>query len=126
MGACQRASDTHHAEEPVILHESDDGTIEVELKPKAMERIDLQVATVVEREMSAPVLVVPYSALLYDAHGDTWVYVETKERFFKRHAVTVERIEGDEVFLSAGPEVGASVATVGVVEIYGSEFKVGH
>ncbi len=70
--------------------------------------------------------VIPYSALLYDIHGKTWIYKSPEPLTFIRHQVEVERIEGDEAVLSDGPPAGTGVVTVGVAELYGTEFKVGH
>ena len=70
-------------------------------------------------------LSVPYSAIIYDKHGDTWVYTSLKQLVFIRQNVTVETIERDLALLSKGPKVGTNVATVGVSELYGSELGVG-
>jgi hypothetical protein len=70
--------------------------------------------------------VIPYGALLYDPQGQTWVYVSPEPLVFVRQAVAVERIDGDRVILTEGPEVGTQVVTVGAPELYGTEFGVGH
>jgi hypothetical protein len=70
--------------------------------------------------------VVPYPSMLYDAEGQTWTYVNTKPMTYERTAITVESIEGDDVVLTEGPPVGTLVVTNGAVEIFGTEFKVGH
>ena len=69
--------------------------------------------------------VLPYSALIYDLNGDTWIYVSPEPLVFMRHPVTVEYIEGDRVILSDGPPVGTIVATVGVPELYGADTGIG-
>jgi len=71
-------------------------------------------------------IVVPYSAILYDAHGDTWVYTSPSPLVFVRHRVKVDHIEGDRAVLSEGPAVGTTVVTVGAAELLGTEFEVGH
>jgi hypothetical protein len=70
--------------------------------------------------------VVPYSALIYDPDGDTWVYTSPKPRTFVRYEVEVDYIEGDMAVLDEGPPTGTVIAVVGVAELYGAEFKVGH
>jgi hypothetical protein len=40
---------------------------------------------------------------------------------YERQAITVDSIEGDQVFLSDGPEAGANVVTLGATELFGSE-----
>lgn len=70
--------------------------------------------------------VVPYSALIYDPHGQTWIYTSPKPRTFVRHKVEVDYIQGKVAVLKDGPPTGTVVASVGVAELYGTEFKVGH
>lgn len=101
----------------------------VTLSERAMERLDLQTSEVAERltsRLSTPGLSVPYSAVLYDTEGRTWVYTSPEARNFVREEVVVEYIEGDAAVLSSGPAVGTVVASVGVAELYGTEFEVGH
>lgn len=99
----------------------------VTLTERAAERIDLRTEPVREKLVGEERLkVVPYSSLIYDPHGGTWVYTQTSPRSFVRAAVDVDYIEGDAVYLKHGPPVGTVVASVGVAEIYGTEFEVGH
>jgi cobalt-zinc-cadmium efflux system membrane fusion protein len=67
-------------------------------------------------------LVVPLSALVRDAHGGTWVYVNTSQHAYVRQRVFVDRVVGDLAALTSGPKVGAKVVTQGVAELYGAEF----
>ncbi len=100
----------------------------VTLTAKAMERIDLKTDLVREQPVSRSASarkVVPYSSLIYDAHGQTWVYTSPEPGTFIRHKVDVDYIEGDLVVLDAGPPTGTVVASVGVAELYGAEFHVG-
>jgi hypothetical protein len=101
----------------------------VTLTEKAIERIDLQTAEVTQQVMSrssAAVSCVPYSALIYDPEGRTWVYTSDEPGSFVRAEVVVEYIEGDLAVLASGPAVGTVVASVAVAELYGTEFEVGH
>lgn len=70
--------------------------------------------------------VVPYSSLLYDGSGHTWVYVSPEALTYIREAVEVEYIEGDQAFLLNGPGAGTKVVSVGAAELFGAEFEVGH
>lgn len=69
--------------------------------------------------------IVPYSAVLYDLNGDTWTYTSPEPLTFIRHPISVEYIEGDTAVLLDGPPSGTEVVTVGVAELYGTEFGVG-
>lgn len=66
-------------------------------------------------------IVVPYSAVYYDAEGTGWVYVNPEPLVFERKRINVERIEGDFAVLSDSPPVGTRVVTVGAALLYGAE-----
>lgn len=70
--------------------------------------------------------IVPHSAVIYGAHGETWVYTSPEPLIFVRQPVTVDYVEGDLAVLAEGPPAGTAIATVGVPEIFGAEFEVGH
>ena len=109
-----------------VEHISGSDLSRVTLTKRAMERIDLQ-TTKVEAAMNGSTrLVVPYSSIIYDDHGGTWVYTSPEPRTFVRHKIEVASIKGDHVYLASGPPVGTVVASVGVAELYGTEFAVGH
>ena len=74
---------------------------------------------------SMPRKLIPHAALLYDAHGDTWVYTNPAPLVFVRQHISVNYIEGDRVVLFAGPPTGTAVVTVGAAELYGAETGVG-
>ena len=95
----------------------------------AMQRIGVELGQVIETRATrsgAKQKTVPYASLIYDPHGDTWVYVSPEDRTFIRTHITVDYIEGDTVVLKEGPTTGSKVVTVGAAEVYGAEFEVGH
>jgi len=101
----------------------------VTLTVRAIERIALKTDEVREQRASRSAALrraVPYSSLIYDAKGATWVYTSPEPRTFVRHKVEVAYIEGKTAFLTDGPPAGTVVASVGVDELYGTEFGVGH
>jgi hypothetical protein len=69
-------------------------------------------------------IVIPYSAVIYDTHGETWVYTNPEPLVFVRHPIVIDYIEGDLAFLSVGPPSGMAVVTVGGAELYGAETGV--
>ena len=94
----------------------------ITLTEKAAERLGLETAPVLSQQVDgAERLVIPYAALLYDPSGVTWVYVNVEPLVFVRQAIVVDSIQGDDVFLSEGPEAGANVVTLGATELFGSE-----
>jgi len=96
----------------------------VTLTAKAAQRLDVQTAEV--RQDSTGRSIVPYAALLYDTVGATWVYVSPQPLTFMRHAVKIDAIRGDSVYLTEGPAVGTKVLTMGVPQVFGAEAGVGH
>lgn len=70
--------------------------------------------------------VVPYSSVIYDEHGNTFVYTSPEPLTYVRAPVTIDFIEDDVAVLTDGPPNGTKVVSVGAVELYGTEFEVGH
>jgi len=69
--------------------------------------------------------VIPYAAVLYDAHGKEWVYTSPEPFVFVRRPIRIDAIVGDDVILADGPPAGVAVVTIGAAELYGTEFGVG-
>jgi hypothetical protein len=70
-------------------------------------------------------LVVPYSAIVYDIHGGTWVYEQTAPNVFVRRRVEVENVTNEKAILRRGPAPGTKVVYVGAAELFGTEFGGG-
>jgi uncharacterized protein YceK len=90
----------------------------VTLTEDAAKRLDIQTVAV---RGNGERIVIPYAAILYDTEGNTWIYTNPEPLIFVRSPITVDRIEGEEAFLSAGPPSGTAVVTVGATELFGSE-----
>jgi len=133
LAACQQVAGKVEAEHPAQVTRID-GTehSSVTLTEKAIQRLGLKTEQVREEKVTrknqllGDRKLVPYSALIYDSHGQTWVYTSPSARTFVRHKVEVDHIQGDVAILKDGPATGTVVASVGVAELYGTEFKVGH
>lgn len=101
------------------------GTVnQITLTAKAAQRLGMTTANVVAGPSSGE-LSIPYSSLLYDPDGKTFVYTSPKNLVFTRAEVTVERTTAGTVVLSAGPAVGTAVVTVGAAELFGVDTGVG-
>jgi hypothetical protein len=70
--------------------------------------------------------VVPHSAVIYGAHGESWVYTSPEALTYLRHPISIDYIDEDLAVLSDGPPAGTEIVTVGVAELFGTEFEVGH
>lgn len=70
--------------------------------------------------------VVPWSAVLHDIHGGTWVYEDLGDHTYARRRVEVKDVVGDLAVLARGPEPGTSVVVTGAMELYSTEFGTAH
>ena len=130
LSACTQESaeaDSAGAEPAKVEHLEGSDVSRLTLTAKAAERLGIQTKPVIRgpvrgRQRS----VIPYSAVLYDAKGDAWVYVNPEPNTYVRERITVEFIEGGQAVLTKGPAEGSPVVTVGAAELYGTEFGVGH
>lgn len=96
------------------------------LTADAATRIGLQTATVQQKQAAdTSRMVVPYAAVIYDLHGDTWVYTNPSPLTYVRAPIDVASIDGDQAVLLKGPPVGAVIVTVGAAELFGAELGVG-
>ena len=92
------------------------------LTAEAAKRLDLQTMAVREQEINgAQRIVIPYAAVLYEANGNTWVYVSIKPLTFVRQAIVIDYIDGDQAILSEGLDSDAIVVTTGAAELFGTE-----
>jgi hypothetical protein len=69
--------------------------------------------------------IIPYAALFYDLHGETWAYTSPEPLQYLRQPISVDYIDGELAVLLEGPPVGTQVVTVGVAELWGAETGIG-
>ncbi len=96
---------------------------QVTLTADAAQRIALVTGEITAGEGDETVI--PYGAVIYDPDGLSWAYVVKGDNVFIREEIGIDRIEGDQAFLTTGPGVGTSVAVVGVAELFGAETGIG-
>lgn len=134
LAGCGQAATTGNAaakEDPVEIDEvaGATGLHRITLTDHAARRLGIETVEVGSAQGGRTQ--VPYSSLIYDAAGKAWTYIVVSSPLvFQRHPVTVDQIvsdtAGDYVLLMDGPPLGASVVSVGVAELFGAEFSVGH
>jgi hypothetical protein len=130
LSACTQESaeaDSPATEPAKVEHVEGSDVSRLTLTAKAAERLGIQTKPV----LTGPVRgrqrsVIPYSAVLYDAKGDTWVYVNPEPLTYVRERIIVDFIQRSQAVLTDGPAPGTAVVTVGAAELYGTEFGVGH
>lgn len=80
-----------------------------------------RVGVTMTRKGDAVSLTVPWSAVIHDIHGGTWVYEQTAERTYARRRVTVRYVTGSDAVLASGPAQGTLVVVAGAAELFGTE-----
>ncbi|HET9218348.1 MAG TPA: efflux RND transporter periplasmic adaptor subunit [Terriglobia bacterium] len=68
---------------------------------------------------------IPWSAVVLDTNGGTWVYQMLGDRHYARRRVSVDHSAGGRAFLTAGLAVGTPVVAEGAAELWGFEFGTG-
>ena len=69
--------------------------------------------------------IVPFSSVIYDPTGGTWVYTSPEPLEYVRHLITVDYIDGDIAVLSDGPPTDMAIVAIGAAELFGLEFGIG-
>jgi hypothetical protein len=125
LGGCAGAvRDKHSIVEPMTLEEVESGVIpRVMLTERAAQRLDIQTVLV---EQSEELLVVPSDAILVDETGTFWLYISPEPLVFLRYQIGIDHDDGEQAFLTDGPDPGTPVVIVGVPELYGAETGIGH
>ena len=85
-------------------------------------RLGQKVEVSVPLRDSGDSLVVPWSAVIHDIHGGTWVYQRTAPQTFVRQRVAVRYVSNTLAVLASGPPPGALIVADGAAELYGTEF----
>jgi len=89
-------------------------------------RLGERVVVTVPTRAAVESLVVPWSAVVHDISGGTWLYEQVGPQQFVRRRVELLAVTGEVAALARGPQVGAQVVTHGASELYGVEFGAGH
>jgi RND family efflux transporter MFP subunit len=66
-------------------------------------------------------LTIPWSAVVLDIHGGTWVYEQVGPHRYARVRVVVGYTHGADAVLASGPSAGAKIVTAGALELFGAE-----
>jgi hypothetical protein len=112
---------------PVKVEQADGAeTATVELTEQAVDRLDLQTATVRDEQVAGQQRkVIPYAAVIYDPEGQAWTFTNPQPLTYVRERISVDQISGDMAVLTDGPAAGTTVVTTGAAELYGAELGIG-
>jgi hypothetical protein len=123
LAACGSSTTEEAAEQPAVVKQvKGTGVKLVILSTSAAKRLGVQLTTVRRAGSGTHRTAIPYSAVLYDANGDTWTYTSPKHLVFVRRDIAVASVDGDVAILTKGPPVGTPVVAVGSTEIWGVEY----
>ena len=123
LAGCQTSASGSEAEEAIaaaasVETDASGGPAKLTLTDEALDRLRLETSPV---QGSGGEMVVPYAAVIYDADGGTWTFVELERGVYQRQAITIATVDGETVRLSAGPPPGTPVVTVAAAELVGVE-----
>jgi hypothetical protein len=123
LPACSTSTATTTAEAPAKVEAIAGSKVKsVTLTQRASERLGIKVAPVAD---NAGAKVVPYSAVVYDSEGSTWVYAVRQPLTYVRESIAIVDIAANNARLSSGPAVGTAVVVEGAAMLYGTELGVG-
>jgi len=80
-------------------------------------------AATIPTDVASDRLLVPFSAVLWDAQGGTWLYVRSGDDEFRRQRVELGRRLGTDVVIERGLKKEDEVVIEGAQTLYGEEFK---
>jgi membrane fusion protein, heavy metal efflux system len=70
---------------------------------------------------AAESLVIPWSSIVFDINGGTWVYEQVGDRKFTRKRVTIHHTVDAIAVLGNGPSPGTKIISEGAAEVFGAE-----
>ena len=88
-------------------------------------RVGEKVSVMLAQKNAEANLLVPFSAILYDIHGGTWVYAKTAPQVYSRRRVALHHVADGLAVLTRGPAADTEVVIIGAAEIFGTEFGGG-
>jgi hypothetical protein len=110
-------------EKAAKVEKAEGGESKVILLEEAAKRLGIETAEVAA--LPAGRESVPYSAVIYDAEGHSWVFTSGEELSYVKAPITIDRIDGDTAILAEGPPVGTAVVSQGAEELFGVEDGIG-
>jgi hypothetical protein len=125
VAGCAKVPGEEESGEKAAKVEKIEGTDQskVILLEEAAKRLGIETAAV--SELDAHHEAVPYSAIIYDAEGHSWVFTTSEELNYVKAPITIDRIDGDRAILTEGPPPGTQVVSQGAEELFGVEDGIG-
>ncbi len=67
-------------------------------------------------------MLIPYSAVVYDINGGSWVYENTAENVFVRRRIEIMTVDNMNAVVKRGLTGGEKIVVTGAAELFGTEF----
>ena len=118
------ASNESNAETAVTVESAgEDQPARLTVSERGVERLGLRTEPVrpLAGQPNGATEVISYSAVVYDADGESWAFSSPSPRTYVRVPIEISSITGKTVQLKSGPPVGTQVVVVGVPELVGAE-----
>lgn len=123
LGGCAKVPTEEEQGEKAAKVEKVGDTNKVILVEEAAKRLGIETTAVAP--LPGGKEAVPYSAVIYDAEGHSWVFTTGEPLSYVKAPITIDRIDGNLAVLSAGPPVGTEVVSQGAEELFGVEDGIG-
>jgi hypothetical protein len=125
LGGCAKVQGEEAEGEKAATVEkiAETGLNRVRLQEQAAKRLGIESGTV--DDLDGRLEVVPYSAVIYDAEGQSWVFTNPEALAYVKQRITIDRIDGDRAILTEGPPTGTAVVIQGAAELFGVEDGIG-
>lgn len=90
---------------------------------RPMQRVSVALNT---HSKSINALTVPWSAVVLDIYGGSWVYAQQSSQLYARKRVFVDHVSGDQAIISEGPPEGTKIVVNGALELFAVETGFTH
>lgn len=87
------------------------------------QRISVSISTLKDQKQG---IAIPWSSVVFDVYGGSWVYAKTSITSFERKRVFVEQVNGSTAIVSQGLQQGTPIVTNGALELFAIETGFTH
>lgn len=88
-------------------------------------QVGQKVSVTLTQKGSQSGLTIPFSAVVYDIDGGTWIYRQVAPHTYARKRVLISRVMGAKAILAQGIEPESKIVYSGAAELFGTEFGAG-
>ncbi len=88
-----------------------------------MQRVTVTLNT---QNQSTHALTLPWSAVVFDIYGGSWVYTQKSKYTYERKRIFLDYVSGHQAIISEGPPEGSMVVVNGALELFGVETGFAH